>query len=211
MKQLVDPTIEQYAFEQTQAEPRLLQELAERTQRDVEDPQMLTGRIEGRFLKLLVQMLQPKLAVEIGTFTGYSALSIAEGLPPDGRLITCDINPIVQRIAQAAFDSSPVGKKIELRMGRALETLLNIDQPIDFAFIDADKENYPAYYETVLAKMPAGGVMLLDNMFYSGEALNPQDASSQAIAAVNRTIATDSRVENVLLTIRDGVQLVRKK
>lgn len=210
---IVTDEIEHYAIEHTQAEPALLQNLSDQTWQHMHLPQMLTGRLEGRFLKMLVQLQQPKLIVEIGTFTGYSALSMAEGLADDGKIITCEVNPNAQAMAQQAFDASPVGHKIEIKMGEALYTLADIDAPIDMAFIDADKENYPQYYETVLHKMPSGGLIVLDNMLWSGNVLNPKknDKDSQALASLNALITQDERVENVLLTVRDGIQLVRKR
>lgn len=211
MKLFIDEAIQNYAFESTHPEPELLQQLAIRTGNEMELPQMLTGRLEGRFLKLIVQLLRPKLVVEVGTFTGYSALSMAEGLDDEARLITCEIDPKAQAVAQTAFNASPHGRKIELRMGPALDTIRDLRQPIDMSFIDADKESYPQYYTEIMARTSPGGVIVLDNMFLSGEALRPHSAASHAIASLNRTIARDPRVENVLLTVRDGVQMVRKK
>lgn len=211
MAMLVREDIEQYALRVTQPEPPLLTRLATKTHESMERPQMLTGRLEGRFLKLLVQLFQPKFILEVGTFTGYSALSMAEGLPDDGKLITCEINPKAQAIAQEAFNSSPYGRRIELRMGPALHTIRQLDQAIDFSFIDADKETYPAYYEEVISRTRPGGVILLDNMLMSGRVLDLPDAAARAIAQLNETIAHDERVENVLLTVRDGIQFVRKR
>ena len=211
MKPIVHTDIEKYAYEHTRPEPDLLITLSEQTHREMEAPQMLTGRLEGRFLKFLTQIFQPRLILEIGMFTGYSALSMAEGLEEDGRVITCDINPDAQKIAQAAFDKSPYGKKIEIRMGPALDTIRGLNQEIDMSFIDADKENYGVYYEEVLKRTRAGGLIIIDNTLWSGKVLNPQDDSTRAIAKLNDTIARDERVENVLLTVRDGIQLVRKK
>lgn len=211
MDLLVNEDIEHYAFRNTTAEPQLLQSLAARTERDMDDPQMLTGRVEGRLLKLIVQLCQPRFILEVGTFTGYSALSMAEGLAADGTIVTCEIDPQAQKVAQEAFDASPVGRKIEIRMGPALETIRSLDREIDLSFIDADKENYPAYYEEIVERTRPGGVLILDNMLWSGKVVDPQDKTSRIIAALNETIAGDDRVENVLLTVRDGVQLVRKR
>lgn len=210
MISLVDEALEDYARRSTKAEPELLQSLTDQTYEKMELPQMLTGRLEGRFLKLLVQLCRPMLILEIGTFTGYSALSMAEGLPEGGKLITCEEDPKAQEMAQAMFDASPYGKKIELRMGPALDTVRNLQETVDFSFIDADKEGYPVYYEEVLKRTRPGGVILLDNMLLSGRILDPQDAASRAIDQLNETISRDPRVENVLLTVRDGVQFVRK-
>lgn len=211
MELLTDEAIDQYAFHHTRAENGLLQSLAERTQRDMHDAQMLTGRVEGRLLKLLVQLCQPRLILEVGTFTGYSALSMAEGLGPEGRIITCEIDPRAQKVAQEAFDASPVGRKIEIRMGPALDTIRSLHEELDLSFIDADKERYPDYYEAVVERTRPGGLLIFDNMLWSGKVLDPQDDISRILSGLNRTIAADERVENVLLTVRDGVQLVRKR
>lgn len=211
MEEVFRAGIQDFAREVTTPEPPNLKALELETHANIESPQMLTGRLEGRFLKLLVQMCAPKVILEIGTFTGYSGLSMAEGLADDGKLITCEINPKAQAIAQKAFDASPHGNKIEIRMGPALDTIRDLQDPIDFCFIDADKVNYPNYYEAVIERMRSGGVIVLDNMLWSGRVLDPQDEDSRVLAKLNRTIAADDRVENVLLTVRDGIQLVRKR
>ena len=210
MELLVDESIDQYVFRNTSAEPELLQSLAERTYREIDDPQMLTGRVEGRLLKLIVQLSQPKFVLEVGTFTGYSALSMAEGLGDDGRILTCEIDPVAQKVARQAFDASPLGRKIEIRMGAALDTIRSLDTEIDLSFIDADKERYPDYYREILERTRPGGLLIFDNMLWSGKVVDPQDDMARAIAALNEIITQDDRVENVLLTVRDGVQLVRK-
>ena len=210
MSFILDEDIERYAFGATKPEPPLLEELSELTYKTMELPQMLCGRLEGRFLKLLVELVRPMFIVEVGTFTGYSALSMAEGLPKDGRIITCEVDPKAQAMAQAAFDASPHGKKIEIRMGPALETIRSLDETIDFSFIDADKVAYPDYYEEILKRTRPGGVILLDNMLWSGTVLDPKEDSARAVDRLNQIIARDNRVENVLLTVRDGIQFVRK-
>jgi caffeoyl-CoA O-methyltransferase len=210
MELLVDERIDRYAFENTTPEPELLQSLAERTLRDMKDSQMLTGRVEGRLLKLLVQLCRPQLVLEVGTFTGYSALSMAEGLAEGGRIITCEIDPVAEKVAREAFDASPVGQRVEIRMGPALDTIRSLTEPIDMSFIDADKERYPQYYEEILERTTPGGLLILDNMLWSGRVVEPPDEMSRTLAALNEQIARDDRVENVLLTVRDGVQLVRK-
>lgn len=211
MELLADPRIDRYAYDHTTAEPDLLQSLAEKTVRDMPDAGMLTGRVEGRLLKLIVQLCRPQFVLEVGTFTGYSALSMAEGLGESGRIVTCEIDPAAQRVAREAFDASPAGHKIEIRMGPALETIGALDRTIDLSFIDADKERYPDYYEAILDRTRPGGVLIFDNMLWSGRVLDPRDEASRAIATLNRTIAGDERVEAVLLTVRDGIQLVRKR
>ena len=211
MSRFIDKHIEEYAHQHTRSEPELLLKLIATTHELTDYPQMLTGRIEGRLLKLLVLITRPRLVVEIGMFTGYSALSMAEGLPDEGRIITCDIDPEARVIAQAAFDASPYGNKIEIKMGPALETIRRIEEPIDFSFIDADKKGYPRYYEEVLQRTRSGGLIVIDNMFLAGRVLDPQDEAAHAVAELNRTLTADERIENVLLPIRDGVQLVRKR
>jgi len=206
----VDQAIEAYASNATKAEPALLNELAQETQRSMEFPQMLTGRIEGRFLKLMVALTGAKSILEVGTFTGYSALSMAEALPDDGKIITCEINPKAQNFAQNYFDRSPHGKKIEIKMGPALKTIEALAIELDLAFIDADKENLSRYYEALLIKLKPGGIIVIDNALWSSKVLNPQDSEAKSIHALNEFVAKDSRVENVLLTIRDGVNLIRK-
>lgn len=211
MLTLLDPRLEDYAHRHTRPEPPDLAELEALTHARMQDPQMLTGRVEGRLLKLLALLVRPKLVVEVGTFTGYSALSMAEALDDDARLITCDVDPDAAEVARAAFAQSPHGSKIELCLGPALETIRRIDGPIDLSFIDADKTGYPEYYEELLARTRNGGVLVLDNMLQSGRVLAPNDPNARAIHAVNERIARDERVENVLLTVRDGVQLVVKR
>lgn len=211
MKILHDAAIEAYAVGHTQPEPEYLQSLVARTEAEMEHPHWLIGRMVGRFLKLLIQIQGPRRVVEVGTFTGYSALWMAEGLSGEGRLMTCEIDPKARRIAQSAFDASPFGRRIEIRFGPALETLRSLEPPIDFAFVDADKEGYPAYYEEILSRMPSGGILVLDNMFRSGDVLAPRDPDAAALAALNDIIVRDERVDNVLLTVRDGLQLVRKR
>lgn len=208
---LTDERIEDYAFRVTREEPEDLQKLIARTRAARDDAGMLTGRVEGRLLKMLVQLIKPELVLEVGTFTGYSALSMAEGLTGGGKIISCEIDPEVQKIAQAALDASPFGHKVEIRMGPAVDTIRRVDASIDLAFIDADKENYPVYYEEILMRMRPGGLIVVDNALWSGRVLDPKDADSKGVARLNRIIQEDSRVENVMLTVRDGIQLVRKK
>ncbi len=208
---LVDEKIEAYAADHTRAQPELLERLAEETHRSMKDPEMLTGRLEGGFLRLMVRAFQARRIVEIGMFTGYSALSMAEALPDDGKLITCEVNPEAEAIARRYFRESPHGDKIEIRMGPALRTLEKLEGPFDFAFIDADKENYPSYYELCLERLRPGGAIAVDNVLWSGRVLDPQDKETRAIATLNERVSKDDRVDHVLLTIRDGVMLVIKK
>jgi caffeoyl-CoA O-methyltransferase len=208
---IVDKDLEKYAFDHTSPEPELLRRLSEETYARMQMPQMLTGRLEGRLLNLLARISGARRVLEIGTFTGYSALSIAEALPEVGMVVTCEIEPLNAAMARRYFDASPHGRKVEIRMGPALVTLSGLEGPFDMAFIDADKENYPEYYEKTLELVRPGGLILVDNTLWSGLVLKPHDRESIAIDALNKRIAKDPRVENVLLTIRDGLQVVRRK
>lgn len=208
---IVSSEAEQYALSRSSEEPELLRRLAEETATKVPFPQMLSGHLEGRLLKLLAQSLQAKRVLEIGTYTGYSALCLAEALPQDGELITCDIDEAATAVARRYWAESPHGDKIRLRLGPALETLESLEPPFDLVFLDADKENYPKYYEAVLPLLRPGGLLLIDNVLWSMKVLDPKEPSDRAIDALNRRITGDERVEAVLLTVRDGIQLVRKK
>ena len=211
MSFIVDEKIEEYAKQHTTAPDRLLAELAEETYTTMSRPEMLTGPIEGRFLELLVHGSGAKRILEIGTFTGYAALSMAAVLPEGGRIDTLDIEPKHAEVAQRYFDRSPHGSKITLHLGPAIETIGKLEGDFDLVFIDADKENYDSYYEAVLPRLSARGLIAIDNTIWSGKVLDPPDESSRAIAALNDKIAADDRVVAVQLTIRDGVTLVRRR
>lgn len=204
-------SLENYCFETTQPEPELLLELIEKTYSEMGYPGKLSGRIIGRTLKLLVSLSKPKKALEIGMFTGYSALSIAEAMPEDGQLICCETNPKAMVFAQSFFDKSPVGYKIKTIFGEALKTIENFNEDLDFVFIDADKRNYFNYYEAVVPLVKSGGLIVIDNSLWQGRVLQPSEASDFAVAKMNQYIVNDQRVENVHLNIRDGLNLVLKK
>ena len=206
----INEDIEDYAHEHTQSEGELLAQLEKETYETLEIPQMTTGRIEGRFLKMLAQLIGAKRILEIGTFGGYASLSMAEALPDDGELITCDVDPIAIVFAKRFFAKSEHGKKITLMEGPALESLKTLSGPLDMAFIDADKENYWNYYEAILPMIRPGGLIVVDNVLWSGRVLNPVDASDKAIHQFNEKIKNDARVESVLLTVRDGIYCIRK-
>jgi caffeoyl-CoA O-methyltransferase len=211
MSFIVEETIEAYAEAHTTAPEPLLAELAAETRETMASPQMLTGTIEGRFLELLVAGTGARRVLEIGTFTGYSALSMAAALPPDGHVDTLDIEPRHAEVAQRYFDRSPHGGKITLHVGPALETIGRLEGDFDFVFIDADKGNYDAYYDAVLPRLSERGLIAIDNTLWSGKVLDPADEHSRAIAALNAKIAADERVVAVQLTVRDGVTLVRRR
>lgn len=204
-------SLDNYCIETTQSEPDLLIELVEKTYSDMGYPNKLSGKIIGRTLKLLSAIKQPKRALEIGMFTGYSALSIAEGMPEDGKLICCETNPRAIEFAQSFFDRSPYGHKITPIFGPALDTIQNLEGPFDFVFIDADKRNYLNYYEAVLPLVSSGGLIIIDNSIWQGRVLDPKENSDFAVNDLNRLIAQDKRVENVHLNVRDGLNLVVKR
>lgn len=211
MLTLVPDVIDRYAHDHTQSEGALLQELAEQTHATLPYPMMLTGRIEGQLLRMLVMLTGSKRVLEIGTYSGYSSLSMAEGLPEDGTLITCDIDPKVVEFARGYHARSPHGKKITVVLGPALETIARLEGSIDMVFIDADKENYHNYYEAVLPRVRPGGLIAVDNVLWSGRVLDPRESSDKAIAAFNEKLSKDERVDRVMLTVRDGVYLLRKR
>jgi len=206
----IDENIEEYAFDHTSYEGDLLRQLEEETYEKLEIPQMTTGRIEARLLKLLARLVGAKRILEIGTFAGYSALSMAEALPEEGELVTCEMDPEAIIFAKKYFDLSLHGKKITLMEGPALESLKKISGPFDMAFIDADKENYNNYYEAILPLIRSGGLMAIDNVLWSGRVLDPQDKSDKAIHQLNERVIQDERVESVLLTVRDGLNCIVK-
>ncbi len=211
MLTLVDRAIEQYAVEHSADLDPVYERLREVTWSSAECPQMQVGPLEGRLLCLLARMIGAKRAVEVGTFTGYSSLSIAEGLADGGTLVTCDIDPVTTQIAKEHWGQVPWGEKIESRLGPAAETLEDIEPGLDLAFIDADKVNYIAYWELLVPRMRSGGVLLVDNVLWSGTVLDPQEESAHAIVAFNKHARSDERVEAVMLTVRDGILMAVKR
>ena len=210
---VADPRVEQYAAEHTTPEPPWFATLAEETRSATRAPTMMVGTLEGRLLTALVAMLRPRSVLEIGTFTGYSALSMAEALPADGRIVTCDISEEHLAIARRHVAASPYAGVIEIRSGPALETIATLPGPFDLVFIDADKTSYSAYFEATLAKLSPDGVILVDNVLWSGRVLDPAvvDPDTAAIKAFNDQVLADERVEVVMLTVRDGVSLIRHR
>jgi caffeoyl-CoA O-methyltransferase len=211
VKELVAPHIEAYAQAHSMRESDLCRALREETIRRMESPQMMVGPLEGAFLKVLTQIVGARRVLEIGMFTGYSALCFAEVLPGDGSVVTCEIDDASASLARAYFLRSPHGKKIEVRMGPALETMQTLTGPFDLIFIDADKTNYVNYYHRALDLLSPTGVILIDNVLWDGEVLihPPPDERTAAIQELNRVVAADSRVSAVMLTIRDGVLMIR--
>jgi len=210
---IVPEEIEAYAEAHTTPPTPLLAELAEETKATLDSPQMLTGPIEGRFLELLVHALAPKRVLELGTYSGYSSISMAAGLPEGGRIDTCEFDETHAEVAQRYIGRSPYADRITVHLGPALETIEKLEGEFDFVFVDADKENYVNYYEALLPRLADGGLMALDNTLWSGRVLDGSDDSegTRGIKAINDRIASDERVTSVMLTVRDGVTLVRRR
>jgi predicted O-methyltransferase YrrM len=214
MADAMPESLQEYAAQHSAQEPPLLKKINRETYVQVSQPHMLSGHLQGRFLSLVSKLLCPKRILEIGTFTGYSALCLAEGLQSGGELHTLDINDELADRCRAYFKEAGLGDRIKLHTGDATTLLPTIPGPFDLVFIDADKLNYSTYYDLVIDKLRPGGVILADNVLYHGEVLNldsEQSHNARAISAFNKKIAADERVETVLLTLRDGLFLIRKK
>jgi caffeoyl-CoA O-methyltransferase len=209
MSPLFTATLDAYVDAHTTPLEPLLQELHEATYASADTPEMIAGPVLGRLLRFLTAMVAPRLVVEIGTFTGYSALAMAGGLPAGGRIVTCELSEERAAFARSWFDRSPYGERIDLRVGPALPTLGALAGPFDLVFIDADKEGYTDYYEAVVPKLAPGGLIVVDNTLRGGDVADPDDDGGRGMAAFNAHVHSDPRTENVLLTVRDGVTLVR--
>jgi len=208
---IIDEQVERYAEEHTTSLGELFERLAEETRAKTSAPQMMVGRIEGQFLATLVRLSGARRILEFGTFTGYSSISMASALPPDGQIVTCDIDPEATAIARRYMDESGYGDKIEIRLGPALETIETLEGPFDLVFIDADKPNYRAYYEAALPLLAEDGLIVADNVLWSGRVVEEDgDESTRAIKAFNEHVRADSRVVSVMLTVRDGMTLIQK-
>jgi len=213
MDRLVAADIEAYAQAHSMRESDLCRALREETQRRMEAPQMIVGPLEGAFLKMMTQLVRATRVLEIGMFTGYSALCFAEALPEGGKVLTCEIDEESAVLARQYFARSSIGKKIEIRMGPALDTMRHIQGLFDLIFIDADKINYVNYYRRALDLVSPHGVILIDNVLWDGEVLKqpPPDEKTAAIQELNRVVTTDPRVRAVLVTIRDGVWVITRQ
>ncbi len=209
MSPLFTDTLDAYIDAHATPLEALLQENHEATYASLSTPQMIAGPVLGRLLRFLVSMTAPRLVLEIGTFSGYSALAMAGGLPPEGRIVTCELAPERAEFARGYFDRSPWGDRIEVRVGPALETVRALEGPFDFVFIDADKDGYRDYYEAVVPKLSARGMIAVDNTLYGGDVADPADEGDRGMAAFNDHVQADERTENVLLSVRDGVTLIR--
>jgi caffeoyl-CoA O-methyltransferase len=212
MSFIVDERVEAYAEAHTTMDGELFERLANETREKTTAPQMMVGRIEGQFLAALVALTKARRVLEVGTFTGYSSISMASALPADGELITCDVDPEATEIARRYMDESGHGDKIDIRLGPALDTLKTLEGPFDIVFIDADKPNYKNYYEAALPLLAGDGLLIADNVLWSGRVVEPGgDESTAAIKEFNEHVAADDRVVSVMLSVRDGMTLVRKR
>lgn len=213
MKPIVSPEIESYAEAHSMDESEVCRRLREETYRTMDLARMVVGPLEGAFLKMMTRVACAKRILEIGTFTGYSALCFAEALPDDGIVVTCDIDPETTKFARKYWTQSPAGKKIEARIGPALETMSQLQGPFDLIFIDADKINYVNYYRRGLELLSSRGLMLVDNVLWNGDVIvhPPPDDATAAIQELNRFVAHDKRVYAVLVPIRDGVLMITRQ
>jgi predicted O-methyltransferase YrrM len=212
--EFIDPKIDEYVSAHSEDEPLVLKELTRETWLKAINPRMIAGHLQGRTLSMISHMIKPKTALEIGTFTGYSAICLAEGLAENGKIITIDINEELEAFAKKYFVKAGIETKIEQRIGEAMELVPSITEELDLVFIDADKTNYANYYEMVLPKLRIGGYIIADNVLWSGKILedsNKYDADTKALIDFNKKVQADNRVQNVLFPIRDGIQVIRKK
>ena len=207
----LDENLETYVQQHSEQEPELLQQLARETHLKILQPRMLSGAYQGRLLALLSKLISPKQILEIGTYTGYSALCMAEGLNPNGRIDTIDINEELMDIQRRYFDTAGFGKQITQHLGNAAEIIPSIKGTFDLVFIDADKEQYPRYFDLVVNRVRSGGLIIADNVLWSGKVVNTaKDEATKALQVFNKKVTEDPRVETVLLPVRDGLTLIRK-
>lgn len=207
------PVIEAYALAHTSVESPLLAQLNRETHAKVLQSRMLSGQMQGRLLSLFSTMMRPRRILEIGTYTGYSALCLAEGLTDDGRLITIDVNEELESFTRSFFDKSPLGNKIDFRIANAVELIPTLNDTFDIVFIDADKMNYGMYYDLVFDKVRSGGVIIADNVLWSGKVVQTEkkiDKDTQALLDFNQKIHNDPRVSHLLLPVRDGLMIAQK-
>ena len=211
--EFISQELDQYCCSHTADENELLKRINRETHLEVLQPRMLSGHFQGRVLSMLSKMIQPKRILEIGTYTGYSALCLAEGLKMDGKLVTIDVNEELAARVQSYFDESSFSKQISYVISPALEVIPSLNETWDLVFIDADKQNYIEYYEMVLPLVKSGGYIILDNVLWSGKVTDSQknDKDTVLLRKLNTLIHTDERVEEVLLPIRDGLMIARKK
>ncbi len=210
--EFIAPEIDKYCVAHTSPESNLLGKLNRETHAKVLQARMLSGHFQGRLLAMFSQMLQPTNILEIGTYTGYSALCMAEGLTEEGKLITIDVNEELESLVRSYFEQSVFHKRIDFRIGNALDIIPTLTETFDLVFIDADKLNYASYYDLVFDKVRKGGYIISDNVLWSGKVADntKKDKDTVSIRAFNQKLHLDNRVENILLPIRDGLMVVRK-
>lgn len=212
MSFIVDPAVDAYAEAHTEPPGDVLDRLAVETRAKTTAPQMMVGALEGRFLSFLVRALRAQRVLEVGTFTGYSSICMASALPPGGTVVTLDVNAETTEIARRYATEAGVADRIDYRLGPATETLAELEGPFELVFIDADKPGYIDYYEAALPMLADGGLLVADNVLWSGRvASEPQDDSTRAIQRFNDHVRADERVESVMLTVRDGMTLIRRR
>lgn len=206
--------IDNYVVNHSQQEPKILQELSKETWQKVLNPRMLSGAFQGRVLSMISKLIQPTSILEIGTYTGYSALCLAEGMSSEGKIITIDKNEELETLQNKYFEKSGYRNQIEQKVGNAIKIIPKIDKKFDLVFIDADKSNYVNYFHLIIDKMNSGGIILSDNVLWSGkivEQLDPKDLDTKVLLAYNKLLNSDERIETVLLPIRDGLTISRVK
>lgn len=210
----LEENIDNYVVSHSQEEPKILQELTKETWQKVLNPRMISGAYQGRVLSMISKLIQPKNVLEIGTFTGYSALSIAEGLPKDGTIFTIDRNEELAALQQKYFNKSSYTKQLQSFIGNAIDIIPTFTEKFDLVFIDADKSNYTNYFHLIIDKMNSGGIILSDNVLWYGkvaEKAGEKDMDTIALQAYNTLLNTDDRIETVMLPIRDGLTISRVK
>ena len=209
--EFIDPKLLEYSEQHTSPESDLLKKINRDTYAGVMMPRMLSGHLQGRFLSMISKMIRPKKILEIGTYTGYSAICLAEGLAPDGQLVTLDVNEELETKVRGYFEQAGLNAVIDYRIGNALKILPTLAGKFDLVFIDADKENYSNYFDLVIDKVVPGGYLLADNVLWSGKVLSVKpDKDTRAILEFNKKVQSDARVENILVPIRDGILMMRK-
>jgi len=206
--------LKEYIIAYSDAEDPILNELNRKTNLEMIYPEMLSGNIQGQFLKMLSKMLQPKRILEVGTFTGYATICMAAGLAVDGKIHTIDINEELKEITETYFAKTGIKDKVTMHIGDALEIIPTLNEVFDLVFLDADKANYPNYYPIIKTKVCSGGIILIDNVLWSGKILKPvvpKDKATKGILALNEMVKQDTKVEKFILPLRDGVTMIRKK
>ena len=212
--EFLDPKLDEYVVAHSEEEPQILKDLSRETWLKILNPRMLAGHLQGRTLSMLCSMIQPKTVLEIGTFTGYSAICLSEGLAEDGKIITIDINEDLETFARKYFNKAGIEDKIDYRIGDATQIIPTLEETFDLVFIDADKTNYANYFDLVFDKLRPGGYIIADNVLWSGKILEDYetlDLDTKALVDFSKKVQNDDRVQNVLFPIRDGIQVIRKK